>query len=93
MEEVRASVDAMDELIVGLLGKRMKFMEAAARIKPEREQVRDEKRKAAVIANASAAATRTSFPPQAIADVYEIIVETSIAYELKRWDDLRAANS
>ena len=51
MAEVRHGVDRLDEEIVALLGERFRYMDAAARIKPSRELVRDEARKAEVIAN------------------------------------------
>jgi isochorismate pyruvate lyase len=52
MAEVRAGVDAVDRALVALLARRFGYMDAAARIKPERGHVRDEARKAQVIANA-----------------------------------------
>ena len=63
MAEVRAGVDALDERIVALLAVRTRFMDAAARIKERRDQVRDEPRKAAVIAHARAVAEREGMPP------------------------------
>lgn len=87
MTEVRAGVDALDEQIVTWLGKRMRFMEAAARIKTQREEVRDEPRKAAVIAHARAVAERVGFPPDLVACIYETLVEGSIAYEFERFDE------
>ena len=90
MAEVRAGVDALDEEIVTLLGRRMRFMEAAARIKPERARVRDEPRKAAVIAHAREAAARVGFPPDLARAIYETLVEGSIAYELACFDRRRA---
>jgi isochorismate pyruvate lyase len=89
MAEVRAGVDALDEQLVGLLAKRMRFMDAAARIKPERGAVRDEARKAAVLANVRDAAGRAGFPPTLVAEIYETLVEASIAYELEKFDALR----
>ena len=41
MADVRAGVDALDRQIVTLIGERFRFMDAAARIKPERTDVRD----------------------------------------------------
>jgi len=86
MAEVRAAVDALDERIVVLLGKRMRFMAAAARIKERREDVRDEARKAVVLANAVRVAEEVGFPPSLIRDLYEMLVEGSIAYEMDRFD-------
>ncbi|USU13690.1 chorismate mutase [Sphingomonadaceae bacterium OTU29THOMA1] len=86
MKEVRAGVDALDRELVTLLAQRFAYMDAAARIKPERGHVRDEARKAAVIANARAEAERLGLPGGAIADLWEQLVEASIAYELSAFD-------
>ena len=88
MPEVRAGVDALDRRIVALLAERFRYMDAAARIKRERGQVRDEARKAEVIANARAAAKAVQAPEAEIAALYEMLVETSIAYELARFGEL-----
>jgi len=89
MAEVRASIDALDETIVTLLAERMRYMEAAARIKTTRASVRDEERKAQVIAHAAAVAKRTGFPTELARSLYETLVEGSIAYEFERWDEGR----
>ena len=86
MAEVRVGVDALDRELVALLARRFAYMRAAARIKPERAMVRDEARKAAVIAAARVEAQRLGAPQQRIADLWEMLVESSIAYELERWD-------
>lgn len=90
MEEVRAGVDRLDEEIVQLLGRRFRYMEAAARIKPEREAVRDEGRKAQVLANVARLALEHDVPAAAAAELYERLVEASIAYELGRFDEMRS---
>ncbi len=86
MVEVRAGVDALDERIVALLAVRTRFMDAAARIKDHRDQVRDEPRKAAVIAHARLIAEREGMSPELVGHIYECLVEASIAYEMKRFD-------
>lgn len=86
MEEVRFGVDALDAELVGLLARRFAYMRAAARIKPSREQVRDEARKAQVIAKAVRLAAEQSLPEAPIARLWEQLVEESIAYELEWWD-------
>lgn len=86
MAEVRAGVDRVDRELVVLLARRFGYMDAAARIKPERGQVRDEARKAAVIANARAAAEHAGLPGDTIAALWEELVEASIAYELAAFD-------
>ena len=89
MTEVRAGVDEVDRQIVALLARRFGYMDAAARIKPEREAVRDEWRKADVKAKVDAAAAEAGIDRALIDRLYEDLIETSIAHELKRWDIIR----
>ena len=86
MAEVRAGVDDVDRQLAVLLGTRFRFMDAAARIKPERGHVRDEARKAQVIANARAHALACDWPSNVAEDLWERLVEASIAYEFDRFD-------
>lgn len=86
MADVRAGVDALDADLARLLGQRFAYMRAAARIKPERHLVRDEARKAQVIANAQRAARAANWPEDIAAQLWEVLVEASIAYELAAFD-------
>ncbi|MDT8760843.1 chorismate mutase [Sphingomonas psychrotolerans] len=86
MSEVRAGVDAVDRELVALLARRFGYMDAAARIKPERSHVRDEARKAQVIANARSHARAAGIPEAVIGDLWDCLVEASIAYELEAFD-------
>ncbi|WP_294198601.1 chorismate mutase [uncultured Sphingomonas sp.] len=86
MAEVRAGVDALDRELVALLRRRFDYMDAAARIKPARSAVRDEARKARVIAQARDAAERLGLPGVTIAAMWETLVEASIDYELAAFD-------
>jgi isochorismate pyruvate lyase len=89
MKEVRAGVDRTDRELVELLDRRFGYMRAAARIKTERGAVRDEERKAQVIAAAASDADRRGLPAAAVAEIWDRLVEASIAYELEEWDRLR----
>lgn len=90
MVEVRAGVDAVDAQLVDLLAVRFAYMDAAARIKTERSAVRDEARKQQVSANVQGAAGKAGVPVEVVADLWECLVEASIAYELEKWDANRA---
>lgn len=89
MAEVRIGVDTTDRELVALLDRRFGYMRAAARIKPNREAVRDEDRKASVIAAAVSDAQARGIPGEVIADIWECLVEGSIAYEFEEWDRSR----
>ena len=89
MSEVRQGVDATDCALMELLDRRFGYMRAAARIKQDREAVRDETRKAEVIANAREDAQRRDLPADALATIWDQLVEASIAYEMEEWDRIR----
>jgi len=89
MAEVRAGVDSIDRDMVALIAERMRFMAAAARIKPERGHVRDEARKAEVIENVQREAEALGLDPALFAALWETLVEASIAFELELWDGMR----
>ena len=90
MRDVREGVDATDQALMDLIETRFGYMRAAARIKQDRSAVRDEQRKADVIAAVVARARTATLPERALADIWERLVETSIAYELVEWDRIRS---
>lgn len=89
MAQVRAGVDNLDRQIVALLAQRFAHMRAAARIKQDRGAVRDEARKAEVIANARAEAEEAGLPGEMIAELWDHLVELSIGYEMEVFDRTR----
>lgn len=90
MADVRAGVDQTDRELLNLLERRFGYMRAAARIKSDRSTVRDEARKNAVIAAACKEADARELPVTAIAQLWEHLVEASIAFELEEWDRIRS---
>ena len=89
MTEVRAGIDAIDRQMVSLIARRFRFMDAAARIKPDREVVRDEERKAEVLANVDRAAEQAGVDRALMAGIYEELIERSIAHEFVEFDRIR----
>jgi isochorismate pyruvate lyase len=89
MHQVRAGVDDVDRQVVALFRRRFGYMDAAARIKPDRSAVRDEWRKADVLAKVDAAAAELGVDRALMARLYEDLVETSIAHELEVFDRTR----
>jgi isochorismate pyruvate lyase len=90
MMQVRTGVDSIDAQLVELLAARFAYMDAAARIKTERSAVRDEVRKQQVLANVKDAARSAGISTELAGDLWELLVEASIAYELEKWDAKRA---
>ena len=89
MVEVRAGVDALDRVLVGLLARRQRYMDAAARIKPARGAVRDDARIEAVVAHVKAAAREAGLSEAIAEPVWRTLIERCIAYELEVWDRIR----
>src|SRR4051794_36604715 len=86
MAEVRQGVDALDRLLVAVLAERQRYMDAAARIKPDRSAVRDPARIEEVIDRVKAAAREADLS-QAIAEpVWRLLIERCIAHEFVAWD-------
>ncbi|MEM9574811.1 MAG: chorismate mutase [Pseudomonadota bacterium] len=89
MSDVREQVNRIDAELIALIAERFDCMDAAARIKQDRESVRDEERKAAVIENVKQLAVDANVPAPTMAAMWEMLVETSISYEFQQWDALR----
>lgn len=89
MLDVRAGVDEIDRMLVALIARRQGYMDAAARIKPSREVVRDEARINQVLANVKAEAERQGLSWAIAEPVWREMMERCIAHEFAVWDATR----
>ncbi len=89
MAEVRAGVDEIDRALVKLIARRQGYMDAAARIKPKREHVRDEARIQQVLDNVRANAEAAGLSWTIAEPVWRNMMEACIAYEFEKWDGLK----
>ncbi|MEQ8406452.1 MAG: chorismate mutase [Oceanicaulis sp.] len=89
MTEVRDGVDRLDRALVALIAERSRYMEAAARIKPSRDVVRDSDRVEDVVAKVKAAAAPAGLPAEIAEPVWRELIERSIQYEFAVWDARR----
>jgi isochorismate pyruvate lyase len=89
MEEVRQGVDALDRALVRLIAERQSYMEAAARIKPNRDVVHDDARIEQVVANVKAAAREAGLSEAIAEPVWRTLIARCIAYEFDTWDRTR----
>jgi isochorismate pyruvate lyase len=88
MADVRQGVDALDRALVSLLAERQRYMDAAARIKPDRDAVRDPARIEDVVAKVKAYAREAGLSDAIAEPVWRTLIERCIAYEFGRWDEL-----
>lgn len=89
MAEVRQGVDALDRLLVAVLAERQRYMDAAARIKPDRAAVRDEARIEQVVSNVNAAARQAGLSEAIAEPVWRTLIDRCIAHEFDAWDAAR----
>ncbi len=89
MAEVRAGVDALDRALVQLLAERQRYMDAAARIKPDRSVVHDDARIEDVVAKVLVAAEAAGLSREIAEPVWRTLIERCIAHEFAVWDRTR----
>jgi isochorismate pyruvate lyase len=89
MPEVRAGVDALDRALVAILAERVRYMDAAARIKLDRKAVHDQARIEDVVAKVLAAAEREGLPASVAEPVWRLLIDRCIAHEFEVYDRLR----
>jgi isochorismate pyruvate lyase len=90
MAQVRQGVDALDRLLVTVLAERQRYMDAAARIKPNREAVRDTARIEDVVAKVKTQAREVGLSEEIAEPVWRLLIERCISYEFEAWDGSRA---
>ena len=89
MKEVRQGVDALDRALVVLLAERQGYMDAAARIKPDRTAVRDVARVEDVVTKVLHAAREAGLSEAIAEPVWRTMIDRCIAYEFEVWDKTR----
>lgn len=89
MAEVRHGVDALDRALVTLLAERQRYMDAAARIKPDRSVVHDDARIEDVVQKVLAAAGSAGLSPAIAEPVWRTLIERCIAHEFEAFDRTR----
>ena len=89
MAEVRHGVDALDRALVQLLAERQRYMDAAARIKPDRSVVHDDARIEDVVQKVLAAAASADLSPAIAEPVWRTLIDRCIAHEFETWDRTR----
>ncbi|GAA0869132.1 chorismate mutase [Brevundimonas basaltis] len=90
MADVRHGVDALDRALVVLLAERQRYMDAAARIKPDRSVVHDDARIEDVVSKVLAAAGPAGLSPAIAEPVWRTLIDRCIAHEFAAWDRTRA---
>ena len=86
METIRRDIDALDKRLVALLAERQQLIEAAGKVKPARDTVRDEARIEEVVALVKKQAAKVGLAEEIAEPVWRQLIESSIAYEYGVFD-------
>ena len=90
MADVRKGVDALDRALVLMLAERQRYMDAAARIKPNRDVVYDADRIEDVVSKVLISAEAHHLSPDIAEPVWRTLVDRCIAYEFSVYDRTRS---
>ena len=85
LQDVRTEIDALDEEIIRLLGRRAAYVHAAARFKTSEEHVAAPDRQAAMMKVRRGWAEREGLSADVIEDVYRRLVAYFIEREMREW--------
>lgn len=85
MEEVRAEIDRLDRILVGLLAERQRYIEAAGRIKPRADEVRLPWRIEDVVAKVLAEADKQGLSKRIAEPVWRQLIDRCIDHEHGIW--------
>lgn len=85
MQEIRTEIDAIDQEVVQLLGKRFTYVKAAAKFKTSEQDVQAPERFTAMLQQRRQWAEAAGLNPDAIEKMYTDLVKHFIAEEMKHW--------
>ena len=86
MADVRYEIDRIDRVLVHILAERVSFMDAAARIKPERAAVYDKARIEDVVEKVLAECEKEGLSPSIAEPVWRLLIDQCIEYEYASHD-------
>jgi isochorismate pyruvate lyase len=89
MDDIRAEIDNMDKDIIAILGKRFKYVEAAAKFKTSKTSVRAPERFKLMLEKRRDWAVKEGLSPDAIEKMYSDLVNHFIQQEMNRWQSLK----
>ena len=85
IEEIRLAIDALDREVIALIGRRARYVEAAAQFKTGESDVRAPKRRGAMLEERRRWAGEEGLSPEVIEAVYETLVSYFLDREMDRW--------
>ncbi len=85
IEDVRLGIDALDREVIALIGRRARYVEAAARFQTGESDVRAPERRQAMLQARRRWAEEEGLSPDVIEAVYTILISYFVDREMDRW--------
>jgi isochorismate pyruvate lyase len=85
MEDIRREIDALDQAVITLLGKRFQYVLAASKFKTSAASVQASERFASMLVARRDWATEAGPSPDAIEKMFRDLVTHFIAEEMRHW--------
>ena len=85
MADIRAEIDHIDREVIALIGKRLQYVQAAARFKTSAESVKAPERFNAMLGQRRLWAEEEGLSSDAIEKMYRDLVEYFINEEMAKW--------
>lgn len=92
MDDIRIEIDKMDRDIIAILGKRFKYVQAAARFKTSQTDVRAPERFKSMLVQRRDWASCEGLSPDAIEKMYRDLVNHFINEEMSKWQSESSSN-
>ncbi len=85
MQDIRAEIDRIDQEVIGLLGERFEYVQAASQFKTSETSVRAPERFKAMLEQRRVWAQAAGLDPDVIANVYRDLVSYFTEEEMRKW--------
>lgn len=85
MEDIRREIDALDQAVITLLGRRFQYVLAASKFKTSAASVQASQRFASMLVTRRDWATEAGLSPDAIEKMFRDLVTHFIAEEMRHW--------
>ncbi len=85
IEDIRQAIDTLDREIVGLIGCRARYVEAAARFKTGESSVRAPERQQAMLRERRVWAKEEGLDPDIVEKMYKDLVSYFVNREMDQW--------
>lgn len=85
IEDVRRGIDALDREIIALIGRRSRYVRAAAAFKRDEAAVRAPERQRAMLQERRRWAEEEGLSPEVIEDLFERLVSYFVNREMEDW--------